>query len=153
MWHGDGEAFDAARSKDIALRGDGMPEETVLDLRGAWGGNVTALRVQADGPIALTRVGGATAEELPPPPAMPDAAPPAPDAAAPDAVPAPEDVDVGPDAAAPPDGSPLPPGPPSRYHREIARNAHYTGGCEAAPAGPAVPWLLALLPFLRRRRR
>jgi MYXO-CTERM domain-containing protein len=139
----------------MTLRGDGNPEELLLDLRGrtGWTGTISALRIEADGPVALTRVGGLDPADImaPPPPADPDAGP--------DAAPPVVEPDAGPGAepdASPPGADPdfgLAPGPDPLDRQALAREAHYEGGCAATPL-EGVPLLgLAALALRRRRRR
>ncbi len=144
---------------EVTLRGDGEPEELLLDLRGraGWAGTVSALRIEADGPIALTRVAGLDPSDIvapPPPPPDPDAGPVVPDAGAGPVAPTPDagiDADVGP--ADGPDAGGLDLDPDPVGPRALALEAHHEGGCAATPLTGAPLLGLAALSLRRRRRR
>lgn len=156
-WRAAGADF--LHGLDVALRGDGEPEELLLDLRDApgWSGEVAGLRLEANGPVALQRATAVGPDTFAPSPGL-DAGPP-PDAGPPDAA-----ADVGPpDADCPPatcgrDADAAAPdlglaGDPTRRGRRVLA-ARFEGGCTTVGPSFAAPWaLLALLALRPRRER
>jgi hypothetical protein len=138
----------------VSLRGDGELETFTLDLRNVagWSDDVGAVRVSADGPLALVRLEaiglGGGPRPVPEPGPDPDSPEPPPGDEPPFEDPEETRWDAGTPAVD--DGGLA--ATPTSAERSV-RQGTFSGGCAQGPTPPPATWLCLLLPFLLRHRR